>query len=193
MNGISPRHLPRPLLVSLSLAALGLLLAATGYYLAHQAEDAWQQAQGQLQQLQARQTRLQDATSTELELNQAFAALEQREFFQAENRLEAVARLEQIRLDLGVTYMDYEFAPQRHLEGYHGDLRASSMVLNLHLNHELELPAFLDLLSKPTGPFVGLRECRLSRIPARPEPPLPGANLAASCKLDWITPGESRP
>ncbi len=181
------RQLWPTLLLALVLAALGIAPAYWGWQEAGRAAQARDQSREKLQQIRLR---LDKARAEAAELQQAgqrLQALQAQGFFARENRLEWVELLRQTRNRLAIPAMQYEFQPQRALEDGQGRFLASPMQLQLGLNHELELQPFLQALSSRSRALVLARECELQRNPGRPQPPQPGPNILARCKLDWIT------
>ncbi len=168
-------------------AALGIAAACWGWQEASRATLARDLSREKLQQMRQG---LGKAGADAAELQQArqrLQALQAQGFFAGENRLEWVELLRQTRNRLAIPAMQYEFQPQRPLEDGQGHFLVSPMQLQLGLNHELELQPFLEALSSRSQALVLVRECELQRNPGRPQPPQPGPNIVARCKLDWIT------
>lgn len=118
-------------------------------------------------------------------------------YISAEQRLDWIERIDQIRLARKLIEVQYEMAPQKLVDaallpmgasggGY--EFMSSTMRLNLQLLHENDLLGFLvDLKSKVRALLV-VRGCQVERIPA----PTGGdratrAQLKAECEIDWIT------
>lgn len=184
---IDLQRLAPSLALGLTLALAGLAAGYWGQHQARQAELAQQQARQQLQQLQTRLANAEEENTEIRQKGELYRVLQNRGFFAPENRLEWIELLRQAKIRLGLPLMHYEFTPQHPLEGMESAFFSSSMELQLGLDHEQELEELMKNITTHSKPLVLIRECEISRSPGRPIPPLPGNNLAAHCKLEWIS------
>lgn len=110
---------------------------------------------------------------------------------QPERRLEWVESLRAIKQSRRLLDLDYEIAPQRALDernrisgGY--EFLASPMKFDLSMLHEGDLVGLLDDLAANTQALTSVKSCKIERIVSSPVAQ-GGANLKASCEMDWIT------
>lgn len=175
------------LLFCVALAGTGCVAAYWGWLQSETARQDQQQQEQRRLQLQSRLTRLQaDGEQWEAAWRR-LQALKAQGFFAQENRLAWVELLRQTQSRLALPGLQYEFQPQRPLEQSNDLFMVSTLQLQLSLNHELELMAFLQTLAAQGPALILPRECHLSPNANRPNPPEPGPNLHVSCRLDWIT------
>lgn len=145
---------------------------------------------------------LQRARNEEQELRDKitrYEALKQRGIVGAEQRLDWIDLINQIKTERRILKLEYDFAPQRKLdatllpEGPEAggmSLMSSQMHLRLSLLHEGELLGFLDDLRAAASALVQIRACSLGRsIPGPAEAAQRGIKpqLTAECTLEWIT------
>lgn len=109
---------------------------------------------------------------------------------QPERRLEWVETLRGIKEARRLLGLDYEISPQRPLDekqpssgGF--DFLVSPMKLEMPLLHENDLLDTLADLQAQVHALIGVRSCRIERIPAHAQTTT--ATLKAACQIDWIT------
>ena len=118
-----------------------------------------------------------------------FNTLATRGMIGAEQRLEWVELLKELRDRHRLSELRYEFSPQHPLENNPAEnliLYASTMRLQLKLLHEEDLIHLLDDLRKEALALIQIRRCDLSRLPSAGIG-IPAALLQADCTIDWIT------
>lgn len=120
-----------------------------------------------------------------------------RGYIAAEQRLDWIERIDQIRSARKLIDVQYELSPQKPVDaallpagasggGY--EFMSSTMKLRLQLLHEDDLLGFLSDLRAKVRALLVVRGCDIERIPA----PTGGeratrAQLKADCDIDWIT------
>lgn len=118
-----------------------------------------------------------------------FDTLDERGIIGAEQRLEWIELLKEIRDRHRLVELHYELSPQRALDnnppGKIG-LYASAMKLQLKLLHEEDLLRLLDELQQKASALIQVKYCNISRLPRTGSDTLL-ATLQAECSLDWIT------
>lgn len=186
---ISLRNLRGSLLLLAASALVAAASATASWHLLQQAELERQNALARQTETRARLARVHDderEIRQRIERYQEIGALGRTE---TERRLEWVETLAQIRDERRLSGLDYEISPQRPLDakapaagGF--DFLASPMKLEAQLLHEGELLGLLDDLQARVQALIGVRRCRIERLP--PGTPQ-AANLKAACELDWIT------
>ena len=122
-----------------------------------------------------------------------FNTLATRGMIGAEQRLEWVELLKELRDRHRLSELWYEFSPQHPLENNptgNLTLYASTMRLQLKLLHEEDLIHLLDDLRKKALALIQIRRCDLSRLPGTGAG-VPTALLQAECTIDWITLSEA--
>jgi hypothetical protein len=177
------------LLVASLLASAAVVGAALHFGAA--AEQAHHQALALQKETQARLARAHDDERDIRERIVRYKELIARGRTQPERRLEWVETLRGIRETRRLLGLDYEIAPQRPLDeknpsagGF--DFFVSPMKLEMPLLHENDLLGLLADLQEQTQALIGVRHCRIERIPPNPTRIEP-ANLTASCLIEWIT------
>lgn len=186
---ISFRNLRGSLLLLTASALVAAASAAASWHFFQKAEQERQAALARQSEMRARLARVHDEEREirqRIERYHEIGALGRTE---AERRLEWVETLTQIREERRLPGLDYEIAPQRPLDakapaagGF--DFLASPMKLEAQLLHEGELLGLLDDLQARVQALIGVRRCRIERLPAGAAQ---AANLKAACELDWIT------
>lgn len=174
--------------------AAGLVIAACA--IAYLSLIATQKAEAEYRAAAARHTQidkklLQVRIEEEEIKNRAalFVHLQEKGILGDEKRLDWVEMLREIQRRLRLPDMNYEFAPQKRLEGDGGGEYAffsSSMKLRLRLMHEEDLLNFLDRVQHEAKAVVLTRSCNIARQPGS-ELKTPLGQLNADCELDWIT------
>jgi hypothetical protein len=117
-----------------------------------------------------------------------FLHLQERGIIGEEKRLDWIEMVDDLQNRMRLPDMNYEFAPQKPLEGDGSGEHAffvSSMKLHLNLVHEEDLLDFLAEVQREARAVVLARSCNVSRAPAGARNSL--AQLSADCELDWIT------
>jgi len=139
------------------------------------------------------ETRLRQVSNEELEIKQKsalFQDLRERGVIGAENRLDWVELLREVRDRQKLYAVDYEISPQQKLEGSAGgyEFQSSNMRLALHLLHEEDLLRALTDLRRNARALLLPRDCVLTRLPrGTGETRGPQAQLKADCSLQWVT------
>ena len=137
--------------------------------------------------------RLRRVRSEELEIRQKaalFSALQARGVIGDEQRLEWVELIKDISERRRLLDVQYEIAAQRTLDAgapsgayaYY----ASSMRIELALLHEEDLTRLLDDLRQQARALIRVRRCTVERLTPDGQRE-DGAQLRASCLIDWIT------
>lgn len=111
-----------------------------------------------------------------------------------EQRLHWVETLKSIKESRRLLGLTYEIAPQRPLDpkqvgagGY--DFLVSTMKLDLPMLHEEDLLGLLADLSAQVNTLLSVKKCQIERNTPGAHT---GANLKASCEIDWIKLQEKR-
>lgn len=171
---------------SVAAAAAITYLAATGRQAAQSEHDAassrYRQAQSRLSQVHGEEAEIREKAAL-------FLRLQEKGIIGEEKRLEWSELLNDARHRLRIPTMDYEFAPQRVIDGnaklaFH----QSGMKLHLETLHEVDTLDFLDYLQEEAMALLWVRNCKLSRLPAsaaRQE--AAPALISADCSIDWVT------
>ncbi len=148
------------------------------------AKNKYQTTDNRLRQVRTEEQEIRDKTAL-------FAELRSRGAVGEEKRLEWTEKLRQIRRELRLPDISYEFSPQIALEGSGSKDYAyynSPMKIHLQLLHEGDLLNFLARLREEASAFVLVRSCRIKRLPAASgDPKTAPATLSADCEMDWIT------
>ena len=116
-------------------------------------------------------------------------ALEKRGIIGAEQRLEWIELLKEIRDKRRLIELQYELSPQRALGSHQPgalDLHASAMKLQLKLLHEGDLINLLHDLQQNASALIQPRYCNVLRL-QQTGASAPLAQLQAECMVDWIT------
>lgn len=174
--------------------ATGLVIAAAA--IAYMSLIAVQKAEAEHRVAASRyaqiDTRLRQVRTEEEEIkNRAalFLHLQERGIIGEEKRLDWIEMLRDIQNRMRLPDMNYEFAPQKPLEGNGSGEHAffvSAMRLHLNLVHEEDLLNFLAKVQREAKAVVLTRGCNVMRqAPAEARNSL--AQLSADCELDWIT------
>jgi hypothetical protein len=186
-------HRIRP---SLALAAALGLAGAAGVFASGQALRAAQKAHGEAETtLEDIQGRLSRAREEEQDLKRKiarFGELAARGLIGQEQRLHWVESMRRIRQARKLFDLQYEIAPQRHLDAAPDAggfaFMASSMQLSMQLLHEEDLLGFLGELRASVNAHLRIRRCEVERLPRGPEEgSVLEPQLKARCELDWIT------
>ena len=134
-----------------------------------------------------------------LHKNNRCEALKQRGIVGAEQRLDWVEIINQIKKEHRIVKFDYEISPQRKADAAlipdgadAGGLSfmASQMKLTLTLLHEGELLNVLDDLRNQAPAWISLRTCQITHqktSPAVAVQPATNAAIQAECTLEWLT------
>lgn len=173
-------------LLSVGLVMTGMAAAYSGWQIEADGERKLAQATQKQQSLavqveQARHTQEQSQT-----LNAGLRRLLASGFLIPSERLTWVEWLHQGRDALALPALHYEFTPAV-ATATQAPLQLTPLSLQLSLNHAMELRHLLQQLGSSGQVLLPTRECTLERAPQRPEPPQPGPNILAHCKLDWVT------
>jgi hypothetical protein len=111
---------------------------------------------------------------------------------QPERRLEWVETLRSIKESRRLLGLDYEIAPQKPLDGNVAaavggfTFLVSPMKLEIPLLHENDLLGLIADLSAQVHAFISVKSCKIERVTVA-SGQTNGANLKASCEIDWIT------
>lgn len=106
-----------------------------------------------------------------------------------EKRLEWTELIEEIRQQMRIPAINYEFGVRKPLDGGQPGQShfASAMRLQMRLLHEKDLLDFLRRLQQEAKAQVIVRSCSVSPLAARPVGNSELARLGAECELRWIT------
>lgn len=150
------------------------------------------------------QARLSRAREEEQELRTKitrFQTLQAQGYIGPERRLDWIEAIARLKSASRIFKADYEFAPQRPVDGSilpggasAGGFEVMSSQMRLHLNllHEGELLNFIAELRKSVQAMIQVRSCSIERIPASSGDRGVNAQLKADCILEWITLKESK-
>jgi hypothetical protein len=134
-----------------------------------------------------------------LRYNRSYTDLQRTGFVGEEERINWVDALRATSLQLKLFGVNYQIAarqaykPQGLPDTGHFYLYRSTMKLELGLLHEEDLMRFIDALARQQVGVFLLQACSLQN--SRPGSAMPakvGANLQASCTLDWMTLSEGK-
>lgn len=193
--------------------SLGLLAisAIIGGGMVMLARDLVRQAEGERDRLAARKhdfrVRLDNIRNEERDLRERTTRYQQivgSGLVAQEERLEWVERIKRIKAARRLLEMDYELSPQHVIDddalpggSSAGPYQymASTMRLKMALLHEDDLLGFLADLRGGVRAYLLVRDCRIERAPALPEPAGQGLapRLRAECTIDWVTLREKKP
>jgi len=178
------------LLLLAALLAAGATVAAALHFDAA-AEQAHRQALARQSETRARLARAHDDERDIRARITRYHDLIARGRTQPERRLDWVETLRGIRESRRLLGLDYEIAPQRPLDEKNPaagdfDFLVSPMKLEMPLLHENDLLGLLADLQEQVQALIGVRACRIERIPPNPTQIDP-ATLKAACQIDWIT------
>lgn len=172
-------------------AAIGVTLT-----LKKQAEQAYGAAVAAEKEIE---TKISLARSEEQELRDKiarFQALKSRGIIGAEQRLDWIETISRLKTARRIFQLDYEFAPQRPVDGAilpSGaaagglEIMASQMRLHMQLLHEGDLLGFLDDLRASVPALIQVRACTIERGVRNPAERGASPQLTAECTLEWIT------
>ncbi|MDR1351450.1 MAG: hypothetical protein LBJ59_11890 [Zoogloeaceae bacterium] len=169
-------------LLALLLAALGAGLAGFGQQERQRASLEAEQSAALLNAARARLYALQDPEVERLATQ--WAELSAQGFFAATTPESLAARLQAVRIALGLVETRPVFSPPQRWGDGATQLWQSELNLELSLNHEQEFVDFWRVLAWP-GP-LRVTDCALERNPARDPLPRPAPNLKAACHLQWL-------
>jgi hypothetical protein len=182
-----------------------LLAALAGFIMTTTSTKLVDKAQAQQQQLQSQQrdirSRLSRAPEEEQELRNKIALfneLSDRGVIGQEERLNWVEQISRIKKARRLLDFQYEIAPQRTLDnttipGGASDYEfmASAMNLQMPLLHENDLLGFIADLRRSVHADLLVRNCSIDRLPPSSDRGV-GAQLRATCNIDWVTLREKR-
>ncbi len=182
--------------LGLLVSAILIVAAAIGWTYQLTQQVTLQHKQVQVRQSETR-TRLTRVSEDERDIREKIARyreLDRRGLAQPEQRLHWVETLKSIKVSRRLLGLNYEIAPQRPLDpkqvasgGY--DFLVSTMKLDLPMLHEGDLLGFVDDLSSQVQALIGIRACQIERVSPGTQG---GANLKATCEIDWIKLQETR-
>jgi len=119
-----------------------------------------------------------------------FARLQERGVVGAEQRLEWVELLKDIRDSRRLLDLQYEFLPQQSMEKAPGgayDFKSSLMRMQLKMLHEGDLLNLISDLRERAKAYVRVRSCKVARLPRGIGGDGSFATLTADCEIEWIT------
>lgn len=128
-----------------------------------------------------------------------YEILKQRGIVGAEQRLDWIELINQIKTTWRIPKLDYDFSPQRKIdvallpEGAEAggmSLMSSQMHVRLSLLHEGELLGFLDDLRTTAPALIQVHACNLTRNLSDPADSVQQGirpQLKAECTVEWIT------
>ena len=183
---------------SLALLAVALLLAATvlaaANHFGRQVEAAHKQALARQAETRIKLDRVHDDERKIRAKINTYQELVRQGRTTPEKRLEWVETLRQIKESRRLLDLNYEIAPQRHLDakadekmpatGGH-NFFVSPMKLDLPLLHEDDLLGLIKDLSARVHALISVKNCKIER--SMTDPQHPTATLRAHCEIDWIT------
>ncbi len=156
---------------------------------AQQAAAARRDIQGKLARASQEEQELRDKIGR-------FQALKARGYIGPEQRLDWIETIARIKTARRMLKLDYDFAPQRPVDGAilpggasvgGFEVVASQMHLQLQLLHENELLAFLAELRDAVQALVQVRSCTMERLTPDNTDRGSKAQVKAECTLEWIT------
>jgi len=145
------------------------------------------------------QTKLARAREEQAELRDKigqFQALKARGYIGPEQRLDWIEAIARIKAARRVFKLDYDFAPQRPVDGSilpggaaagGFEIMSSQMRLQIQLLHEGELLGFLAELRGAVQALVQIRACTMERLGPGSAGRSNNAQIKADCTLEWIT------
>jgi hypothetical protein len=190
---------------SLAFVVLALILAGAigsgSFYFNQSAQQKNRIASNERTESQAKLARAAQEEQELREKTERFLVLQNKGYVGTENRLDWIEQLARISRERKLYDFQYEFDPQRIVDpilipagaaaGTHRFL-LSSQRFRTRLLHEGDLLAFLADLRRNVKAYLVIRECQIERIPQDPTERGVAAQLAADCRLDWITLQESK-
>lgn len=136
-----------------------------------------------LRQVRAEEAEIRDKTAL-------FARLQERGVIGAEQRLDWVELIKDIRDSRRLLDLQYEFLPQQTMEKTVGgayDFKSSLMRMQLQMLHEGDLLNLIDDLRARAKAYVRVRACKVARVPRGTGGEGGFATLTADCEIEWIT------
>lgn len=196
----------RGALLGLGLALLAAALAsAASYYFYREARAEFNHSKAQFEAERGRYLALGEQAALLTAHYPAFAALSRQGLVGPEQRLNWIETLGQAGPALGLPRLEYEIGARQALAADYGldygldyeldhgsghiayRLYKSELRLSLGLLHEADLLRLFDYLDRHARGHYTVRTCRLQQ-PAGAIRIAPGAaNLAADCRLEWLT------
>lgn len=146
------------------------------------AAQAYDAAVSRQQQREQRLLQLEREAPERQKLAAAFSRPQPSRPHQPENRLAWTETLEQIRRELHLIELHYQFGPQTKLNEMPKPPFSSPMTLQLRLRHEQELLDFFARLKQQAKALILVRHCKLSSDTDSASP-----GLTAACELAWVT------
>lgn len=177
--------------LALSLGFAALLIGGTHYVYLKQKERQ-EQAQSELVQAQGKYTNANNEKNDIRDYQPRYLQLLERGFVGDEKRLDIVELIQSIQAKYQLLPMNYEISPQQVVQldpaTNHGELelRASKLVLQMNLLHEMDMFNLFNELHKK-GQFIH-QACDIKISNTVSAAHLP-RQLEASCSLQWVTMG----
>ena len=161
---------------------------------------ALQEAAAARKDIQSKLARARDEQQELTEKLNRFRVLKERGLIGPERRLNWIEAIARIKAARRIFKLDYEFAPQRPLDGSilpgggaagGFELMSSQMRMQIQLLHEDELLGFIaDLrsdLRTTVEALVHVRSCTIERLAPSTADRGSKALLKADCTLEWVT------
>ena len=177
------------------LLALGLMLAAWsiadgGIDRARQARLAHETAKSRMQLIDNKLRQVRSEAQEIRERSTLFQQLSESGISSAEKRLEWIELLGELKQQLRLPGMDYEFGPQVAIDSVEDGCYAyhsSHLHMQLQLLHEGDLLNFTQQLQQRAQAMVLVRSCRLARTASASEADAGLPELNAECEMEWVT------
>ena len=143
-------------------------------------------------QKSAAEQRLRQVRTEEQELRDRgaqYQRMQQKGIIGDEKRLEWTELIEEIRQQMRIPAITYEFGVRKPLDDGTGapGFFASPMRMQMRLLHEEDLLIFLRRLQQEAKAQIIIRNCSLTSLANRPVGSNELAQLNAECELRWIT------
>jgi len=179
-------------LLIITLAVGGAMVIASAYFKAEQ-EEAFQTEQRRFLSASRRYLSVDEEERLIREYLPRFEALKAAGLIGEEQRLQWLETLRRAKEELRLPTLQYSISPRAQYEPPHKLPRsdyepyASAMDLTAGLVHETDLFRLFDGLEKNAQGRFSIDRCSLSRRGRGDTPQPDEANLAASCRLLWLT------
>lgn len=182
-------HLRWSLALFVALVALGVAALLAARQDAAAAAQAHRAARAERTSIQARLVQAeQEGAAVQKNLGRYRELLSR---VRAEDRLEWVERIEQMRSARQFIDLRYELAPEQALDGKAPRsghrFMVSTMKLRMQLLHEEDLLGFLRDLAGGGQALLRTRACSVERLPAADGASDVAPRLKAECAIDWIS------
>ncbi|MGC3963666.1 MAG: hypothetical protein QM803_10150 [Rhodocyclaceae bacterium] len=191
MNQTAGRYLAWSVVLAVTLVVAGAVLFSLSQQALQAARREQASAANNVAGLRARFARTEHDEPAIRDAIARFSALRAAGIIGTERRLDWADSLASVRTVRRIPLLEYEILPQRALRplGERGEyeLTTSPMRLHLGLLHEGDLLRVLDDIRRQPSARVAIRECAMTRAPAKAGGGDENISLLADCTLDWLT------